>query len=142
MKVIKKIISSLSLGKKGVNKVLGDLETEIMDIVWDSGECSVRDVYEEIRLRRRIAYTTVMTIMSRLAKKKLLKQIRRDTAYIYSPLMSREQFTSGFVGQVVEDLMQDFSTPLLSHIVEQTADDPEKLRELSELINRKLAEKS
>ncbi|MDD3926426.1 MAG: BlaI/MecI/CopY family transcriptional regulator [bacterium] len=140
--MIKKIITSLSLGKKGVNKVLGDLETEIMDIVWSSGACSVRDVYENIRLRRKIAYTTVMTIMSRLAKKGLLKQTRRDAAYIYAPVMSREQFASGFVGQVVEDLMSDFSTPLLSHIIEQAADDPEKLQELSELINRKLAEKS
>jgi predicted transcriptional regulator len=52
---------------------LGSLETEILRIVWDQGQVAVRDVYEELRLRRRIAYTTVMSVLRNLAAKGLLE---------------------------------------------------------------------
>src|SRR5260370_16805989 len=102
----------------GVRKVLGDLEAEIMELVWSRPEGSgttVRDVFEilyERRLsdeRRRIAYTTVMNTMTRLAKKNLLRVEKRDQAYLYFPTLTQPEFVSRFVGRILENLYVNFS---------------------------------
>src|SRR5438093_9406242 len=103
--------------RPGIRKVLGDLEAEIMELIWsrppDQGT-SVRDVFEilyERRLyastaeRRRIAYTTVMNTMTRLARKNLLRTEKQDQAYIYYPNFSQEEFVSRFVEHMPENLL-------------------------------------
>src|SRR6266498_5925199 len=85
--------------RPGIRKVLGDLEADIMEVVWGrpSGEgATVRDVFEVLYERRRIAYTTVMTTMARLAKKNLLRAEKVDQAYVYYPAFSQEEFVSRF----------------------------------------------
>ena len=103
--------------RPGIRKVLGDLEAEIMELVWSRPEGSgttVRDVFEvlyERRLsdeRRRIAYTTVMNTMVRLAKKNLLRE-KRDLAYIYFPNQTQQEFVSRFVERILENLYVNFS---------------------------------
>jgi len=111
-------ISVFRPDRPGIRKVLGDLEAEIMELVWsrpaDQGT-TVRDVFEilyERRLsadRRRIAYTTVMNTMARLAKKHLLRVEKRDQAYIYYPNVTQQEFVSRFVGRILEDLFISFS---------------------------------
>jgi len=107
--------------RPGIRKVLGDLEAEVMELIWsrpsDQGT-PVRDVFEtlyERRLnasaeeRRRIAYTTVMNTMTRLAKKNLLRTEKQDQAYIYYPNFSQEEFISRFVEHMLENLLVNFS---------------------------------
>jgi len=65
---------------------LGPLEAEVMQILWTRGECSVRDVVQE--LRRPLAYTTVMTTLDRLFKKRLLKRQKLDRAFVYAPALT------------------------------------------------------
>ncbi len=111
-------ISVFRPDRPGIRKVLGDLEAEIMELVWsrpaDQGT-TVRDVFEilyERRLsdeRRRIAYTTVMNTMARLAKKNLLRVEKHDQAYIYFPILTQQEFVSRFVGRILEDLYVNFS---------------------------------
>ncbi len=82
----------------------------------------VRDVFEilyERRLsdeRRRIAYTTVMNTMARLAKKNLLRVEKRDQAYIYYPNVTQQEFVSRFVGRILEDLFINFSGATLENL--------------------------
>jgi predicted transcriptional regulator len=59
--------------------------------------------------RRRIAYTTVMNTMARLAKKNLLRVEKRDQAYIYFPNLTKPEFISRFVGRILENLYVNFS---------------------------------
>src|SRR6266566_1409697 len=111
-------ISVFRPDRPGIRKVLGDLEAEIMELVWsrpaDQGT-TVRDVFEilyERRLsadRRRIAYTTVMNTMARLAKKNLLRVEKQDQAYIYFPNLTQQEFVSRFVGRILENLYVNFS---------------------------------
>lgn len=111
-------ISVFRPDRPGIRKVLGDLEAEIMELVWSRPEgtgTTVRDVFEilyERRLsaeRRRIAYTTVMNTMARLAKKHLLRVEKRDQAYIYFPNLTQQEFVSRFVGRILENLYVNFS---------------------------------
>lgn len=109
-------ITALRLDRPGIRKVLGDLEAEIMELVWarpTDDATTVRDVFEVLYERRRIAYTTVMSTMARLAKKNLLRVEKDDHAYRYFPNLSQEEFVSRFVGRILENLLVGFTGPTL-----------------------------
>ncbi len=78
---------------------LGTLELELMEILWASGESSVRDVVP--RLSRPLAYTTVMTTLDRLFKKGLLDRRKSDRAFVYSPHLSRQEWERERAGSLV-----------------------------------------
>jgi predicted transcriptional regulator len=98
--------------RPGIRKVLGDLEAAVMESLWtrpaDAGT-TVREVFEALYGRRRIAYTSVMSTMSRLARKNVLRAEKEGPAYIYYPTVTEEEFVSRFVGRVLEDLFVSFS---------------------------------
>ncbi len=64
---------------------IGSLEADILSVVWEKDRTTVRAVYETLRERRQIAYTTVMTVMNNLVKKHLLAQDKSNIAYVYTP---------------------------------------------------------
>src|SRR6266705_926076 len=105
--------------RPGVRKVLGDLEAEIMELIWarPPGQGTlVREVFEILYERRRIAYTTVMNTMTRLAKKRLLRVEKQDQAYVYYPNFTQQEFVSRFVGRILENLLINFSGVTLEHL--------------------------
>ena len=90
-----------------------------MEFIWarPAGEgTTVREVFEALHERRRIAYTTVMNTMARLAKKHLLQVEKKDQAYIYSPNLTQQEFVSRFVGRILEDLFVSFSGATLEGV--------------------------
>ena len=118
-------------GKKGLRRILGDLETEIMELLWANGEMSVRTVHGQLEQARPIAYTTVMTVMSRLAEKQLLTRRKDGAAFFYSPTHSREEFTASVVNRIVTGLLADFATPAINHFIDSIRDaDPSRIAEL------------
>lgn len=105
-------INVVRLDRPGIRKVLGDLEAEIMELIWTrpAGEgTTVRVVVGALHKRRQLAYTSVMTTMARLARKNLLRVEKDDLAYIYYPTVTREEFISRFVGRVLEDMLASFA---------------------------------
>src|SRR6266576_5976347 len=112
-------ISVFRPDRPGIRKVLGDLEAEIMELIWarpvDQGT-TVRDIFEVLYERRRVAYTTVMNTMTRLAKKRLLRVEKRDQAYIYYPNLTQQEFVSRFVERILEDLFVNFSGATLDSL--------------------------
>jgi len=78
---------------------LGTLEFEWMEILWSSGESTVRDVVQ--KLSRPLAYTTVMTTLDRLFKKGLLNRHKPDRAFVYSPQLSRQEWERHRAGSLV-----------------------------------------
>lgn len=74
---------------------MGELESAVMAHLWDaSGPCTVREVHDALAASRPLAYTTVMTVMDRLAKKGVVTQVRDGRAYHYVPVRTREQTTA------------------------------------------------
>lgn len=130
--------------RPGIRKVLGDLEAEIMELVWErpAGQgTTVREVFELLYERRRIAYTTVMNTMTRLARKNLLRVEKADQAYVYYPAMSQPEFVSRFVGRILEDLLVSFSGATLERL--EALSDPrarERAKALVDEISRRRAE--
>lgn len=105
--------------KKGLRKILGDLEADVMEAIWARGQATVHDVHERLTAAdRELAYTTVMTVMSRLADKGLLEKRKDGVAYVYMPVASKEEFTRRTVGTVLSELLDDFTAPAMSQLVE------------------------
>lgn len=98
-------------------KLLGDLERNIMEIMWRIETATIRDVYEELRVNRRIAYTTVMTIMNRLCDKGLLRKDCNESAFVYSTRMSRDEFIHLLICEILDVLAGGGSKDAVSHIV-------------------------
>jgi predicted transcriptional regulator len=112
-------ISVFRPDRPGIRKVLGDLEAEIMELIWTRppGQGTlVREVFEILYERRRIAYTTVMNTMTRLAKKRLLRVEKHDQAYVYYPNFTQQEFVSRFVERILEDLFVNFSGATLASL--------------------------
>ena len=77
---------------------LGDLEREVMTQLWNAGEpLTVRRVHELLSRDRELAYTTVMTVLDRLAKKGVVTQQRADRAYRYAPAQTRAEMTAALM---------------------------------------------
>ena len=85
---------------------IGSLEADILAVVWDLGETTVRRVYEKLREQRQIAYTTVMTVMNNLVKKHLLTQDRTGIAYVYSPAIPGREVAQTVLRSVVDRLLR------------------------------------
>lgn len=114
-------IHTVRLDRPGIRSVLGDLEAEIMEVIWSRppGEgVTVRDVFEQLYRRRRLAYTTVMNTMARLARKGLLVAERNEPAYVYRARLDREAFLERFVGRVLEQLLVNFGGVAARHLQE------------------------
>ncbi|HTQ61569.1 MAG TPA: BlaI/MecI/CopY family transcriptional regulator [Candidatus Solibacter sp.] len=92
-------------------------ELEIMKLVWQRESATVRDVYETFLQRRRIAYTTVMTMMKILETKGYLKKRRRDRAFIYRPAHPKNQVIGGMIREFIDRVFNGSAEPLLVHLV-------------------------
>src|SRR5260370_31080135 len=111
--------------------VLTAQELEIMKVVWRSGASTVRDVYETLLEHRKIAYTTVMTMMNILEQKGYLKKSSKDRAYVYQATRPQKQVIRGMVREFVDRVFNGSAGPLLLHLVEDprvSEQDPEEVR--------------
>ena len=105
-----------------------------MKIVWGKGQVTVRDVYETLLERRRIAYTTVMTMMRVLEDKGYLKTSREERAYVYRPARGERQVLRSMVREFVDRVFNGSARPLLVHLVEDRRLSKRELEELERLV--------
>ena len=95
---------------------LGWLEADVLRVVWDHGDVTVRDVYEELRESRRIAYTTVMSVLRNLAVKGLIEQDKSQAACVYRPLVTDEEVARGILDVLVDKIMAGRREPLIVYL--------------------------
>lgn len=116
------------------SSVLTEQELEIMKIVWDLGApATVRDVYQALRERRQIAYTTVMTMMGILEQKGYLSKEHGERAYVYRPAEARQKVVRGMVRDFLNRVFDGSAKPLLVHLVEDERLSREELAEIAAL---------
>ena len=87
-----------------------------MKVVWQLERATVREVYEALRRRRQIAYTTVMTMMKILEEKGFLKKTVADRAHVYAPARPRQQVVGAMVRDFLDRVFDGASAPLLLHL--------------------------
>jgi predicted transcriptional regulator len=115
--------------KHSLAEVLGPLETEIMEVVWELGEVTVRDVHGRLASKRDIAYTTVMTTLGRLTEKGLLSREEGQPAHHYKPVVSRDQYANSTVKSVVDWLIGHFPDPAVAYFLDRVEKEDEQVIE-------------
>lgn len=114
---------------------LAPQELEIMKVVWARRSATVRDVYEDLRARRRVAYTTVMTMMNVLEAKGYLKKEKHERAYRYRPTRLERTVISSMVREFVNRVFDGAPRPLLLHLVKDTRLTSRERADLMKLID-------
>ena len=122
--------------RKNKKAILTDQELEIMKIVWQHGSATVRNVYEELLKTRKIAYTTVMTMMGILEQKGRLAKTSRDRAYVYSPTETQGEVVGNMVREFVKRVFDGSAKPLLMHLLENKEIKPVELDEIRQLMKK------
>ncbi len=124
--------------KHSLGDVLGPLESEIMEVVWELDEVTVRDVHDRLSATREIAYTTVMTTLGRLTDKSLLRRHESQPAHHYAPLVTRDQYAHSTVKSVVDWLIGHFPDPAVAYFLDRVEkEDEEVIRHLRRAIDER-----
>lgn len=103
-------------GKRGPVLELAPLELDCMNMLWPAGEATVRDIRDALAPIRPRAYTTIMTIMDRLAHKGVVERRKVGKAYVYRPNLTEEQARARAVAQVVERYFDGSARALASYL--------------------------
>ncbi len=126
---------------KGLGKVLGHLEQDIMNVLWAREGATGKEVLVEIRRSRKIAITTVLTVLERLTKKGLVEKAKGESVYIFKPVYTKDEFTREVSQAVLEGVLELWSGPAVASFVDILAQkDPKELDRLSRIISTKKLE--
>ena len=117
--------------------VLTGHELEIMQVVWQHPSVTVRDVYEALLQRRKIAYTSVMTMMGILERKGYLRKKRGEKAYLYRPAQPMSRVLGSMVTDFVDRVFKGSAKPLLVHLVENDHLSKEEFDEIARLMKKR-----
>lgn len=129
-------INVFRLGKQGLERVLGSLESDVIEALWGL-ECpaTVGDVQRRLRPERPLSFNTVMTVMNRLVEKRLLAKEGGAGPYLYRPCHSRDEFFNGLARGVAAGLVRDFGDYAVSQFLAALMDEnPSALADLERLV--------
>lgn len=131
------VLKRLRPEARGLKKVLGDLEAQVMEELWKMKTASVREVHQSICQKKGLAYTTVMTVMDRLAKKGYLERKKVGRSYLYQPALSREKLSSLLAESLLSSFFREFGRSAWVGFLEKVApEDEELLKELEKIISQ------
>jgi predicted transcriptional regulator len=109
-------------------------ELEIMKVVWKTGRATVREVYETLLERRKLAYTTVLTMMKILEGKGYLTKDQDERAHVYRPTRPEQAVVRSMVREFVDRVFNGSAQPLLLHLVRDRRLSERELEELKRLL--------
>ena len=116
------------------SRTLTEQELEIMKVVWELQTATVREVYEILLRRRKIAYTTVMTMMNILEEKGYLRKRAEDKAYLYRPTQAKGKVIKAMVQEFVSRVFNGSAQPLLVQLVKDRHLSEKDLEEIARQI--------
>lgn len=118
--------------KDAVARYLGELQADVMAIFWRRKSATVREVAEALNRRRSLAYTTVLTLVSRLYARGLLKREPEGRGFRYRAAKTRDQFLSELSDELIDRLFNDFGEVAVARLGERLeALDPQRQRRLA-----------
>lgn len=98
---------------------LGPLEKEIMEIVWKKNEVNVKTVVSELPQSRKLAYTTVLTILSRLWKKGLLERDKRGKSFVYKSKRDKQQTLHSLIRSTLHTLVERYGDDAIAAFIDE-----------------------
>jgi len=129
---------TIHLRGKGFNKVLGELESKIMKLIWQTKETTVRSMCDSlIQQKHKISFNTTMTVMNRLVKKGLLKKCSKNKEYTYCSVFSQKEFSRTVVSDIISSVVKDpalFSASSFAGLASEI--DEDTLQKLKDFLGR------
>lgn len=107
---------------------LGELEQQIMDIVWRKQKSSIRDIVNELKQNREIAYTTVATVLQRLFDKGIVDRKEEKAGHMYFSTTSKESYIKGLAQNFMNKLMTSFGDVAIASFAESIEELPKEKR--------------
>lgn len=128
------------MSKKSLDN-FGELQRAVIEVVWELGEATVRQVWKRLCRKKELAYTTILTSMQRLERAGWLKHRVEGKRNVYLPTRTRAQAGAKSVRKFVQGMFNGNALLLFRQLVEQGELSDEELQELQKLINKKRKEK-
>lgn len=107
-----------------------------MKVIWPLGQATVREVYDALRERRPLAYTTVQTMMNILESKGHLKKQPGERAHVYAPVRPQQAVVKSMVREFVDRVFDGSTRPLLVHLLKEKGLTERERRELQRLLDK------
>jgi BlaI family transcriptional regulator, penicillinase repressor len=111
-----------------------DLELELLKVIWERGEATVRQVFSDLEKQRKIAYTTILTMMGVLERKGYLTKRAGERAYVYTPTIPQGEMVKTMVDEFVGRVFNGSAQLLLVHLVGDQRIEPKELAEVEKLV--------
>ena len=122
---------------RNTSKYPTELELEILKILWRDGQATVRQVRKKLIDFRKLAYTSVMTMMTIMTEKGYLKRAKEGNYYVYKPQVSEQETTQGILSDIVERLFDGSAAAAMVNLLETKDIDEDEMKQLRELIKQK-----
>lgn len=122
-------INQFKFHEKGLNRFFGSLEARIMDILWKNHEMTIKQVQQKLEVEKTVNFNTVMTVMNRLAEKGILKKSITGRSSLYQPVLSKECFLETQSKELTHELMDEFGSVVVTHMLDALDDIDENLLE-------------
>jgi len=119
---------------------LGELQRAVMEHVWDLGEASVHDIRKRLERQRKLAYTTVLTVMQKLEKAGWLDHRGEGNRYVYFPTRSRHEAGAGSVKGFLKRVFDGDAVAMFGHLIRTSDLTEDDLTELRKMIGEKKKE--
>jgi predicted transcriptional regulator len=120
---------------------LGKLQRAVVELVWELGEATVRQVWERLYPGKEVSYTTILAAMQRLEKSGWLRHRAEGKSNVYVPTRTREQAGASSVRTFVQRMFDGNALLMFRHLVEEGELSDEELQELQRLISKKRKER-
>lgn len=115
---------------------LGEAELEVLKVLWEEGPLPVREVMNRLHARgRKVAYTTVLTFLSRLEQKGFVKSDKSEMAYVYQPTVSRDGVAKSRLRSFLQQLYDGSAGPLVLQLIREESFTDDEIAELQKLLD-------
>jgi len=127
----------IDLSAKGFHKIFGELETHIMEIIWERGELSIKEVRDELKKKYKdLSFNSVMTVMNRLVDKGVLKKKYHKKVNIYSAKIDKEQLGKIIARDMIGAIFRDPQIFGVLNFTDLASDlDKQALEKLQQFLN-------
>ena len=109
-------------------------ELEVLQVIWDRGPCTVRQVMTVLNQTRRRAYTSIMSLMNIMAEKKLLRREPKGRAFVYKTRTTRKKTLAAMVNDLLGRAFDGSASAMVEHLLEQTKPSSDEIEEIGRTI--------
>lgn len=124
-------------GKKP-DKLLTEVELELMSVIWKHPKCTVREVLASLPKERELAYTSVATIMKILEDKGVLRSEKKEKTHTYYPVVSRDEYEAKALRHVAEKLFEGSPSSMVMRLLNEAELSPEELKRIRRTLEERM----